>query len=133
MDLRFRHLHLTIHFDRRLSQTPYRADNPRAAELLGQECPEHWIVLDPDVQKVTKRHHLPPHLQVEDERHEVVEDVILGRLAKLGVPKKERYPLAHHIANKLQRRPGAEKIVRGKVKLTLIRRGKVVTQARLTR
>lgn len=114
-------LHLTIQVDPRLISRPYRAMNPRAADLLDEQCPPHRIILDPEAQEPTARHLQPPEIQVGDERHEVVEYVVVGRLARLGVPRAKRYRIAHGIANKLQRRPGAERIVYGKVKVRLTR------------
>lgn len=113
-----RSLHLEIKVDRRVTPTPYRAQNPRAAELLGQECPAHEIILDPEAAQPTLRHPNPEHLKVVDERHEVVEFVVIGKLKKEHVPRQKRYKIAHRIANKLQSKPGAERIVYGKARLS---------------
>jgi hypothetical protein len=86
-----------------LRSTPYRAMNPEAAALLVQPCPPHAIIYDPKLDKPLKR-------EVMDIRHEVVEDVLLRQMKKAGVPKKRRYSIAHRMANKLQRRVGAESI-----------------------
>jgi len=98
-------LGLTIRPSREIHETPYRAMNPEAAKLLDQRCPTHAIVYD-SVLDTTRRR------QVMDTRHEVIEAGAIRALARHGVPKKRRYPIAHKMANRFQRVIGAENMVR---------------------
>lgn len=100
-----RRMGMTIRPSRAIHRTPYRAMNPEAAQLLGQKCPKNAILYDQVLDKRRRQ-------RVMDERHEVIEDVAIAALRRLGVPRKRRYRIAHRLANRLQRTIGAENMVR---------------------
>ena len=96
---------MTIRPSQAIHRTPYRAMNPEAAALLDQKCPKHSILYDRVLDRQRRQ-------RVMDERHEVIEDVAIAALRRLGVPRKRRYRIAHRLANRLQRTIGAENLVR---------------------
>lgn len=92
---------LSVRKDKRLSSTPYRAMNPRAAKLLKQKCPKNTITYDPRLDDTLRE-------KVLDTRHELIEHKVIGKLQRKGVPSECQYPIAHQIANRRQRTIGAE-------------------------
>jgi len=86
---------------KKLSKTPYRGMNPRAAKLLKQPCPPKSVTYDPQIVDTL-------HEKVVDLRHEVIEHKEIGRLQRKGVPAHRRYPMAHKRANRYQTTIGGE-------------------------